>query len=368
MLYRLVSACSPHNHIVVSMRGESYFGPRLRALGVDVRTLGMPKGRLTIKGVWKLRNVMAETAPDIVQTWMYHADLVGGLVAYFLGKQPVVWNIRNSTLDREKSSFSARMVARLNGRISAWLPAAIACCSAHAMKVHVAVGYCSDKIRVIPNGYNVELFAPDIDASHRVRAEWNVGTQETLIGMVARWDAQKDHGNLLRSLHILRTRGLALRCALIGQGMHRGNAELAAMIDEYRLSEDVILAGPREEIASVMNALDLHVLSSAFGEAFPNVIAEAMACGIPCVATDVGDAALIVGDTGWIVPAKNADALACAIEVALSKLAGNRREMAISCRARIAQNFGLEKVVHEYQRLWEEVRGAALHATTAPLQ
>jgi glycosyltransferase involved in cell wall biosynthesis len=144
------------------------------------------------------------------------------------------------------------------------------------------------------------------------------------------------------------------RCVLVGDGMNLANETLATMIRKMELDQRIILAGPRDDIPAVMNALDLHVLSSA-SEAFPNVVAEAMACGTPCVVTDVGDAATIVGSTGWVAPAGDAIQLAGRIEKALVALASpGRDKRSAECRARIAENFSIGKMVEAYESVWIE--------------
>jgi len=176
-----------------------------------------------------------------------------------------------------------------------------------------------------------------------------------LIGTVGRYDPQKDHANLLRSLAILRSRDINIRCVLIGSNLDLDNKELITQIHDLNLVKTVILLGRRTDISTVMSALDIHVLPSAYGEAFPNVVAEAMACETPCVVTDVGDAAYIVGDTGWIVPPRDAKALANAIDLALEqRQKGQWRQRCHSARQRIQTYFGIEKMISSYHELWRQ--------------
>jgi glycosyltransferase involved in cell wall biosynthesis len=356
VLFRLISASpSDLEHVVISMRGDGYFGAHLRARGIQLHTLDMPRGRLTINGVLKLRWLIKSMRPDVVQTWMYHADLVGGIVARLVGVRSVVWGIRQSNLDSDKSSFSSRVIARTCALMSNRIPGAIASCSKQAARVHQAIGYQADKFTVIPNGYDLSRFAPDVDSRARVRSEWGISADQILLGMVARWDPQKDHDNLLHALAALKNYGAKFNCALVGTGMDLDNGILVGKIDRLGLRDQIILVGPRDDIPAVMNALDLHVLSSA-GEAFPNTVAEAMACGTPCVVTDVGDAALIVGTTGWVVPPQNAAALAQGIQKALTALDGEAHKViGHNCRMRIEENFGLEKMAAAYKRMWERI-------------
>lgn len=358
VLYRLAAASSSRvEHVVVSLRDLSYYGPRLQQGGITVLALGMPQGPRALFALLRLYRIIADERPDVVQTWMYHADLLGGLIARWAGVKGLVWGIRNSGLDAKKSSFPSRMIVRICALLSGRIPAAIACCSARAARIHKDIGYRADIFTVIPNGYDLARFAPDAEARARVRETWGVGPDETLLGMVGRWHPQKDHANLLHALARLGSSDAHIRCALVGVGMDRSNTELVDLIEGQGLAAVVILAGPHDDIPAVMNALDLHVLSSSYGEAFPNVVAEAMACGTPCVVTDVGDAALIVGDTGWVVPPRDAGALAAGIQRALGALPQKGCEEPDEvCRRRIEDNFSLNTMVNAYLRLWGSIR------------
>lgn len=362
VLHRLVSVASPGKveHIVISMMDEGVYGPRIANAGVAVHALQMPRGRLTVAGVFRLYRLLRNLAPDVVQTWMYHADLVGGVVARLAGCRKVVWGIRHSDLDREKTSRKTRMVAKLSAALSDVVPAAIACCSERAVLVHQALGYSKTRFSVVPNGCDLSLFSPDSQAGAALRRDWGISPDEMLLGCVARWDPQKDHANLLRALALLAGRQPRLRAVLVGNGMEPGNAELMALIEEKGLAGRIVLAGQRNDIPAVMNALDLHVLSSAYGEAFPNVVAEAMACETPCVVTDVGDASLIAGDTGVVVPPKDSKALAGAIELLLSERSGDPERWQarkVACREQIVDNFSLNRMADAYLALWTNVTG-----------
>jgi glycosyltransferase involved in cell wall biosynthesis len=368
VLHRLVSAANPGKieHIVISMMDQGVYGPRIANAGVAVHALQMPRGRLTAGGILKLYRLLRSLAPDVVQTWMYHADLVGGVVARLAGCRNVVWGIRHSDLDRDKTSRKTRLVARLSAALSDVVPLAIACCSERAVLVHQALGYSKTRFSVVPNGYDLSLFCPDLQAGAALRRHWGVNPDEMLLGYVARWDPQKDHANLLRALALLAGKLPRLRSVLVGSGIDPGNAQLMTLINENGLAGRVVLAGQRNDIPAVMNAIDLHVLASAYGEAFPNVVAEAMACGTPCVVTDVGDAALIVGSTGLVVPPGDAEALAAAIDSLASEwrdASGRLLACKEASRRRIVESFGIEKMVSAYQTLWENVRSGRFAAS-----
>lgn len=348
-------------HIVVSLTDDGLYGERLRAVGVAVHALGMPRGRITLGGFLALRRLIAEARPDAVQTWMYHADLIGGLAARLAGVRAIAWGIRNSGAHLERSSRSARMVLRACALLSGVLPGAIVCAAQNAAERHAAKGYRRDRMVVIANGYDLSRYAPDAAARARVRAEWGLDGDVPVIGCVARWDPLKDHANLLRAVAALVRDGrdAGLRCVLVGRGMTADNPDLMAWVDKLDLRERLVLAGPSDDVPAVMNGLDLHVLSSC-AEGFPNVVAEAMACGVYCVATDVGDAAYIIGDTGVVVPPEQPEALARGIESALREVAARGRGRAGEAgRARVLEHFDLARMVQRYIAVWRRLAGAS---------
>jgi len=354
VLYRLVAAsCSEVKHVVVSLTDEGVYGPRLRDLGIGVHAVGIPRGRITLKGLSRLRRLIVAAKPDAVQTWMYHADLAGGLMARLGGVRAVCWGIRNSNLSPETSSRSARLTARLCARLSGWLPSAIVTCSEKAALVHQALGYQPSKFVIIPNGYDLSRFSPQPRSSNALRSEWGVASDVPVLGTVARWDPQKDHATLLAALVLLAKRGHDFWCVWAGSEMEPSNGALQRLIAESGLEDRIVLLGPRDDIPDVMNAIDLHVLSSSYGEAFPNVVAEAMACGTPCAVTDVGDAALIVGATGWVSPPSDPCSLSRSIELALPALQSPQREaISRACRQRMVDSFGIDRMAAAYQDIW----------------
>ena len=224
------------------------------------------------------------------------------------------------------------------------------------MDVHEALGYDRSKMRFIPNGYDLADFQPGLDPQGDMKSTLVADQYIPLIGTVGRFDPQKDHANLLDALTILRDRGTAFQCVLVGAGLDSCNAQIVDWIAQRGLVAYVKLLGRRNDIPKFMNALDLHVLPSAYGEAFPNVVAEAMACGTPCVVTDVGDAAYIVGDTGWVVPPRDASALADAIAVALLDVMDSEKRIdrGSRARARIEEHFSIERMVNSYTKIWCE--------------
>lgn len=352
-----VTGDAENEHHVISLTTRGAYGDRMATAGTAVHTLEMSRGKVTLRGVLSLRRKLRRINPDVVQTWMYHADLLGGAVARTAGKKAVVWGLRASTLNRECTPVTTRIAARLCASLSRSIPRRIVSCSQVAAKQHIDLGYAAERLVIVPNGYDLNALAPDRAARERVRGELGVEDGVVLLGMVARWDAQKDHATLLAALARVAASGSERwRLLLAGPDMTVANAALGHMVDANGLRAKVLFAGQRDDVPALMNALDVHVLSSAFGEAFPNVVAEAMACGTPCVATDVGDAGLIIGNTGWIVPHSHPAALAGAIAAALAEMTEPERWAArkVACRERVVKNYGLEQMITSYRQVWRE--------------
>lgn len=360
VLFRLVTQDRQHSHCVVSLTDLGKYGPLLHQQGIPVTALAMPRGRISLRGLIRLWQLLRDAQAALMQTWMYHADLLGGVVGQLAGL-PVVWGIRNSTLDPARSARTTHWVVRSCARLSHWLPVRIVVCAHAAVAVHAALGYDASRMRVIPNGYDLSRFQPDRAARERLRAQWGMADTLPVIGMAARFDPQKDHANLIDALQRLAAQGFTFRAILVGRGVTPDNTALSQQIRAAGLAHQVQLLGAQHDIPAVMNALDLHVLSSAYGEAFPNVLAEAMACGTPCVTTDVGDAAYLVGDTGWVVAPRDAPALAAALAQALTawRDAAAWQERQHHCRQRIARHFTLAHMIQGYHEVWQEAIACA---------
>lgn len=354
VLYRLCTADRRNHHVVISLMGEGHYGPLLRQAGVDVECLDMPPGRVTGRGVRRLWRIIRARRPDVVQTWMFHSDLVGGLAARAAGVPRVYWGIRSGKLLWTSGQRITSVLRLLNAAVSWVVPTAVICNSAYAVRVHRAIGFRPSRFRVVPNGIDVNLFRPDDELRRRVRSEWNVPEGMPLIGTIGRYNPYKGYGTLFSALSLLRREGLTFQCALVGTGMDAGNAALVSQLEAAGLLDCVLLSGPRPDVPSVMNAFDLFSLSSV-AEGFPSVLIEAMACGVPCVTTAVGDAPQIVGDTGWVVPPRDAGAMASALRSALASFSGGRlpTERREETRNRVVSTFSLDRMVAGFSSIWQ---------------
>ena len=341
-------------HVVISLMDGGKYGPALREAGMTVYYLGMSPGKPSLIRFYRLIKLIKTEKPDVVQTWMYHADLLGGIAARLAGIKRVFWGIHNSILEKGKSKRSTILIARVCALLSRWVPERIICCANKALEVHTENGYHKPRLVVIQNGYDLSRFKPNVAAGRVVRRELGFSSDEFVLGMVGRFDPFKDHSNLLKALAQVADRGIVFRCLLVGKGLSPENSPLTTTIAELGLENKVMMAGQRTDIPAVMNALELHVLSSS-SEGFPNVLAEAMACGTPCIATDVGDALEILGDASLCCPAQNSPALADLIIRMAKEWQQNPNAWQTRQKAsaqRIAARFSIEGMVDAYEACW----------------
>lgn len=357
VLYRLCLSDKTSRHIVISLMDEGKYGSMLKVAGIEVYCLNMPQGRVSLSGLWRLFKLLRQLKPDVVQTWMYHADLIGGVVARFAGIKNIVWGVHHTTLVKGESKRSTILIAKLNAFLSRFVPKKIIYCAEKSREVQESIGFSQSKDVVVPNGYNISDFQPSDEGRSSLRKELGVDDDVFLIGHVGRYDPQKDHKNLVEAIAGVEQKGRSFKVVLVGSNLDSANKTLTEKVRELNLMNEFILLGRRNDIPNVMNGFDLFVLSSAFGEAFPNVLNEAMACGTPCVTTDVGDAGVIVGDTGWIVDPQNPQQLASAIERAIDESQMDKQAWLArkkAARNRIVENFSIEKMVASYKRVWCE--------------
>ncbi|MBE0533481.1 MAG: glycosyltransferase [Rhodospirillales bacterium] len=340
---------------VISLTDLGPVARRIEEVHVPVSAAGFPKSRFRVAPVAKLIAAVRRSDPHIVQTWMYHADLIGGIAAHFFAGVPVIWNLRQSTFDPQSSKKTTVRSARLCARLSNSLPHAIVCGSNAAHESHVRFGYRPDRMVVVPNGFDTAAFLPDPRYRSDVLRELGVGDEAFLVGLVARFDPQKDHATFFAAAARLAHHLPHAHFVLCGEGIDDRNNGLRTLVDAHGLDRQTHFLGLRDGLASFYPALDVLALSSSYGEGAPNVLGEAMSCGVPCVATDIGDAASMIGTTGWIVPCRNADALAAALRNVADMSAAQRRQLGEMARSRIVEEHPINLMVERYEDLYRRV-------------
>jgi glycosyltransferase involved in cell wall biosynthesis len=354
VLFRLATHKGEAQHEIVSLDAPDWYSAKLEQAGIRVHHVNwsLPAAPFAMM---RLHRLIRDSGADIVQSWLYRANLLAGLSARAASK-PIVWNIRCSSL--EPLGLPSRMLAYLGGSLTRWLPRFVINCSARSVTIHDRLGYGAVPGTVISNGYDASLLCMDEKARAETRSSLGIDPGAFVIGTIARWHAQKGIPVLLQAFRTVRERGIPALMVLTGRGLDADNQELSQLIRATGHADDVQALGARGDVPAIARALDLHVLASVGSEAFPNVVAETMLSGTPNVVTDVGEAGLIVGDTGWVIAPGSADELADAIAKAYAEWSSSPRDWRKrrdAARQRISDNYSLERMVGAYEDVWRNV-------------
>lgn len=354
LLFNLCKFDKQHKHTIISLSNIEdselpFYYPNL-----SVHSLNFPNGRVKILGLYKLYKLIKKIKPNVVQTWMIHADLIGGIVARFAGIKNIIWGVHHTVLLRGKVKYSTILILKFNAFFSNFIPKKIIYCAEKSRIIQESIGYKKSKGIVIHNGYDLNNFFQNDALRNEFLNEFNTSENTFAIGHVGSYDPLKDQNTLIEALKILHEKHFNFTAVLVGKNLDKNNSEMVSKIKDSGLCDHVHLLGIRNDIPSIMNGIDIFMLTS-LSEAFPNVLNEAMACGTPCITTNVGDASLIVDNTGWIVNPKEPKSLADAvIKAANEKKLDNYKwiHRQKECRQRISKNFTLEKMVTKYVEAW----------------
>lgn len=344
--------------MVVSLLGSGARSAEVIELGHRLEHLGISRSFSTWGRVFDLCHLIRTFKPDLIHSWMYHADLVAGIVGKIAGVRHIIWSIRQSNLARDYNKRSTLLIVKACAFLSPFIPRKILSNSAVARQSHIETGYKADKIHVIPNGFDLERFAPDKALRSAFRTRHNINETTPLVGLVARFDPVKNHAGFFEAAQTIHTAMPDVRFVLAGTDITAENQTLMAMLDKAGLQQQTYLLGAQNDIASIMNGIDV-LLSSSDGEAFPNVLGEAMACGTPCIATDVGDCKTIIADTGKVVAAGDMDALAKATIELLSLTDKNRSILDRNARMRIESHYEIGKIASDFRACYLQIHESA---------
>lgn len=357
VLRRLVEAhatpASPVRHSVIVLKDIGVHGQPLLDAGIDVHCLSM-RGFWNVPSVlFRLVKLLRQLKPDLVQTWMYHADLLGGWAAHWLGL-PVIWGIHSYDL-RQGGSRSTRWVQKFCAWSSRRVPTRILCVAEASKRIHVALGYDAERMTVIPNGFNVDMPEVTAESVRSLRHSMGVADHESLVGCVGRFNPAKDHKNFVQAAALVLRQHPDARFVMVGAGLLEGNTSLSEWIrtsgcDPSRL----IRLGERSDVPLLLASMDVFC-SSSRTEAFPLVVGEAMVMGRAMVVTDVGDTAVLVGDTAILVPPREPKALADGLLRVLALTTAEREAMGQRGRERVLNNFSNEKILWRIEDVYFSV-------------
>jgi glycosyltransferase involved in cell wall biosynthesis len=340
--------------MVVSLLGSGARSAEVIALGHQLEHLGISRSFCSWWRIFTLYRLIRTFKPDLIHSWMYHADLVAGIMGKLAGTHHIIWSIRQSNLAHNYNKRSTLLVVKACALLSHFIPSKILSNSTVARQSHIETGYKADKINIIANGFDLERFAPKKSLRSAFRDRLNIAETTPLVGLVARFDPVKNHAGFFEAAQTIHTAMPDVRFVLAGTNITVENQTLMAMIDKAGLQQQTYLLGAQNDIASIMNGIDV-LLSSAHGEAFPNVLGEAMACGTPCVATDVGDCKTIIGDMGGVVEAGDMPKLAKETIAILSLSIKERSMFSIAAHKHIKRHFEIGNIASDFKAFFLQV-------------
>ena len=356
MLKRLVESHSEnanYRHVIISLTGVGKVGQQLQASGIEVRALGMRSAIDIPRVFFRLVRLIRTSRSDVVQTWMYHADLLGGLAARVAANRNVIWGIRTTNI-RAGGSSATVIVRWLCARLSSWVPQVIVCAADASRQSHIAVGYDATKLEVVPNGYDFSWLNASFEERQLLRDQCGINQNELVVGSLGRFHADKDQENFVRSAALLAPKYPELRFLMVGRGLDWDNAQLADWIVLTGFKSRFVLLGERKDVPQCLAAMDIFCLHSRT-EGFPNVLAEAMAMGLPCMTTDVGDAAILLADTGVVVPQGDSAALARGVEWLLALDQDARYALGMRAKALVEAKFSMARARERFEEIYRKV-------------
>lgn len=368
MLLKLLTAIDrrEYDSTVISLIGRGLVGQRIADLGVPVQSLGFRQSLPRPWDLWRLRREIARFQPDVVQTWMFHSDLLGGLAASTVRPRPaIVWNIRHSNLAAHVDKRTTYWTVSLCAKLSHQIPHRIIVNSEAGRQHHAELGYNAGRLIVVPNGFDLQDFSPSAAARVSLRKELELPPDARLVGHVGRFNPQKDHVGFIRAAGQMANSRQDVWFVMCGREVTLDNPELAAAIERTGRADRFRLLGRRDDMSRVHAAMDVTVSSSGAGEGFPNVVGEAMASGVPCVVTDIGGSAEVVGEAGRVVPPFNHEALAAAVIELLNLPTHEFESLQRRARQRVERQFDIRKIAADYCNIWGS---AAPQPVSAPLR
>jgi glycosyltransferase involved in cell wall biosynthesis len=354
-LYHLLAALDRQEYQseVISLTDRGATAGKIESLGVPVRALSMMRSVPNPLAVRRIAKILRRSRPQIVHTWMYHSNLLGGLAAQAAGGIPVIWGIHHSKIDSSDTKRFTVWTVRACAWFSKQLPARIICCANSSELAHVQLGYDPEKMEVIYNGIDSELFQPNPEARRVLRSRLGLPPHAFLIGMAGRLHRHKDHKTFFAAARLLRVACPEVHFILCGEGMAADNPKLAVEVADG-LQGHCHLIGLQRDMPAFYAALDI-AANSSLSEAFPLAVGEAMACGVPCVVTEVGDSPAIVGDTGRIVPPRQPESLASAWRELIEAGPESRQILGNEARRRVITHFSVMQFAQRYQSLYRNV-------------
>ncbi len=347
MLYKLVTNMdlNLYNITVISLLDKGIIGSKLEEKNIKVIDLNINKFKHSIKSIKKARKTCKSA--DVIQTWMYHADLFGFLIAKIFLKKKLIWGIRHGALEKGKDKKSTIIIAKINAMLSKYVDQIVSCSNV-SKNYHESIGY--KNIKVIPNGFDLDYFENNLDDGIRLKQSLGINQNKKVLISIGRWNKAKNYPNLIKTISLLSEVRNDFICILVGSGL-LGNRELENLISYYDVGKYIKILGQRSDIPKVLSIGDIFVMHSDI-EGFSNVLGEAMLSKLFCIATDVGDNKYILKDCGKLVERNNPLKLSEAIIYGLNLDEDTKNYYKVKSKIRIQNNFSIQRIVEEFCKVY----------------
>jgi glycosyltransferase involved in cell wall biosynthesis len=362
MLYQLIAQQpSLHNSLVISLIGQGELVTRFQQLGIQVIFLDL-KGKSKFKSLKNLHHNLKHYKPELISTWLPHADLLGSIYAILLNI-PIIWGVHATHILSKQHSFSSRLSAWLCIHLFKNLPKTVVCCAQSTLQECAQIGYAPKRLVFIANGFDTQRFQPNSRAYQQLRQQLNLKPETFIIGHIGRFSTRKNQLGFLQAAHLIHQQLPTAHFVMLGAAVDKHTTALSQAIAELQLQPVLHLLGLQSDTAAFIAGFDLFVCNST-SEAFPLVIGEAMSCAVPCVANNVGDNAYLIADTGLITPSNQASEIAQAALTILTLPYAQRALLGQAARRRISQYFNLQQSSTQYLNLFQQTLAASHKANT----
>ena len=347
ILFNVAKTLNKKDIILISLTDSGFYGSKLKNYGYEFYALKMKKNIFAIFKFIYLIILIYKYKPLIVHTWLYRANLFGGVAAKIAGVNKIYWTIHH---DFEYSNFLMMLEMKILILLSYFIPKKIIFGSDISKKNHILNGFSKYKSTIINNGVSTKIFKPNKKFRIDFRKALSIDEDCLVLGNIARYHPLKDHETLFRALQIVKNKGLRFKCILIGSGFTNKIKKIKERINYYELNQNLIIYGQTFKINEIINAFDINILTSK-KECSPISLLESMSTGVPCISTNVGDASQLIMDSGWTVQISDFKSLAELIQ----KIYIDKNIIKIKskkARKRVEMFYRLEIMIEKYKALY----------------